>query len=348
MTVRPFVALPHLLVVVVVVSILFTHAYATAAVPATAPAAPTTNPWKRRTPPPPIVGRWDLTVRTDAGEEKPSWIEVEQSGYRTLVGRYVGVSGSARPVAKVDFDDESGKFSFAVPPQWERTFSDVVVEGILDDGGGGGSAMTGTVTDVKGNKLAWTGRRAPALSREVAPTWGEPKEIFNGKDLSGWHVRWEKKPNGWRVIDGVLSNAKPGNDLVSDALYDDFRLVAEFRYPTKSNSGIYLRGRYEVQIEDTAGRQPDSHHAGGVYGFLLPNADAAKPAGEWQTMEIELVGRTVSVTLNGRKIIREQIIPGVTGGALDSAEDKPGPVMIQGDHGPIEFRKLLITPAAKG
>ena len=130
--------------------------------------------------------------------------------------------------------------------------------------------------------------------------------------------------------------------------FDDFKLHAEFRYPTGSNSGIYLRGRYEVQVEDSpSDREPDSHDIGGVYGFLTPNEAAKKPAGAWQTYDITLVGRRVTVVLNGRAIIVDQLIPGPTGGALDSDEAAPGPILLQGDHGPIEYRNLVLTPARK-
>ena len=118
----------------------------------------------------------------------------------------------------------------------------------------------------------------------------------------------------------------------------------EFRYPRQSNSGVYLRGRYEIQIEDSHGEEPDSHRIGGVYGFLTPSVNAAKEPGEWQTLEAVLVGRTVTVVLNGERIIDRQAIPGITGGALDSDEGSPGPIMLQGDHGQVEFRKLTLTP----
>ena len=300
----------------------------------------TENPFKRRQPPP-LVGRWDVTVRDAGAGDYPSWFEVRQSGYRTLVGSYVGKSGSARPVARVEYDDEDRSFQFAVPPQWERRADDIVIKGKLD----GNDVLRGETTDVKGKTVAWEARRAPALTREKPPEWGEPIELFNGRDLAGWRPRWPEKKNGWVVRDGVLSNANPGNDLLTEKTFDDFKLRAEFRYPPRSNSGIYLRGRYEVQIEDTHGQEPDSHKAGGVYGFLTPIVNAAKPAGEWQTMEIELVGRAVTVFLNGERVIDRQSIPGITGGALDSNETDPGPILLQGDHGPVEFRKLTITPA---
>src|SRR5439155_25775408 len=109
-------------------------------------------------------------------------------------------------------------------------------------------------------------------------------------------------------------------------------------------SGIYLRGRYELQIEDNYGGEPDAHKIGGIYGFLTPRINAARRPGEWQTVDVTLVGRVVTITLNGELIIDRQTIPGITGGALDSDEGAPGPILIQGDHGPIDFRKVTLTP----
>ena len=170
-------------------------------------------------------------------------------------------------------------------------------------------------------------------------------ELFNGKDLTGWKPRSAQTKNGWTVRDGLLVNATPGNDLVTEQKFTDFQVHAEFRYPKGSNSGIYLRGRYEVQIEDNYGDEPDSHKIGGIYGFLTPCLNAAKKPGEWQTMDITLVGRVVTVVFNGERVIDRQTIPGITGGALDSDEGAPGPLFLQGDHGPIEFRKLTLTPS---
>jgi hypothetical protein len=120
-------------------------------------------------------------------------------------------------------------------------------------------------------------------------------------------------------------------------------LHAELRVPAGGNSGIYLRGRYEVQIQDSAGQALDPLRMGGIYGFIAPTVDAARPAGEWQTLDVELVGRRVTVALNGTTIIDGQEIPGITGGALDSDESAPGPIMLQGDHSAIEFRNMAIA-----
>jgi hypothetical protein len=285
----------------------------------------------------PIIGRWDLTVQ---GKESdfPSWLEVRLSGRTTLVGSFVGQFGSARPISRVQF--EGGELSFSVPPQWEHRKDDLRFDGRLEQG-----VLRGTTTDERGQRLTWTGRLAPALKRAQPPRWGEPLNLFNGRDLTGWKPRSTSVRNGWMVRDGLLVNAQPGNDLLTEQKFTDFRIQAEFRYPKGSNSGIYLRGRYEMQIEDNYGEEPDSHKIGGIYGFLNPCINAGKKPGEWQTVDVTLVGRVVTVVLNGERVIDRQTIPGITGGALESDEGSPGPVLLQGDHGPIEFRRVTLTPA---
>jgi hypothetical protein len=285
--------------------------------------------------PPAVIGRWDLRVTGDDGAVYPSWLEVSLSGHRTLVGRFVGGVGSARPIAHVQYGGDT--LRFAVPPQWEQESGDLRVEGTL-----AGDRMTGQLTTPAGQRHRWTAVRAPAL-RRATPAWGTPVALLNGKDLSGWTVRGG--PNKWTVVDGILTNAGGGGNLVTTGRYEDFKLQAEFRYPKGSNSGLYLRGRYEVQIEDSQEQlEPGPLHVGGVYGFLPPTEHAAKAPGEWQRFDITLVGRRVTIVLNGRTVVADQIIPGITGGALDSDEGTPGPIYIQGDHGPIEFRRLVLTP----
>lgn len=286
-----------------------------------------------------LIGRFDLTVHAADGDH-PAWLEVTKSGRKTLVGRFVGQFGSARPIAKIEAGPGEGRFRFAIPPQWEDRAGDVAVEGRFED-----DVLEGTITDAAGSPVPFEGRRAPTLDHPE-PAWGETIELFNGRDLAGWRPQHAAAANGWRVTGGILVNATPGNNLRTDRTFDDFKLRAEFRYPKGSNGGIYLRGRYEVQIEDNFGGEADSHRIGGVYGFLTPCLNTAKPAGEWQEIEITLVGRRVTVVLNGERIIDRQLIPGITGGAIDSDEAAPGPILLQGDHGPIEFRRVSITPAA--
>ncbi|MCA9217403.1 MAG: DUF1080 domain-containing protein [Planctomycetales bacterium] len=286
-----------------------------------------------------ILGRWDFVCTDADGKSFPSWLEVRKSGHAALVGSFVGQFGSARPVSKIT--ENGSNFSFSIPPQWEQRTTDMQFTLELTDG-----KLNGETTDEKGGVVKLAGSRAPALTRIGKPQWREPIELFNGKDLSGWTTQLDGVPNGWVVRDGFLYNQKPGQNLVTEQQFDDFKLHAEFRYPNGSNGGIYLRGRYEAQIEDNYGGEAECHKIGGIYGFLTPSLNASKPAGYWQTYDITLVGRTITIELNGERVVDRQAIPGITGGALDSNEDEPGPILLQGDHGPIEFRKLTITPAS--
>lgn len=283
-----------------------------------------------------LIGRWDLTVDKE-GKEAPSWLEIKLSGFSTLVGYYVGDSGSSRPVSHIKL--ENGKFSFAIPPQWEGGEGDFTIEGELV-----GGQLKGTITSNKGNKFDFTGVKAPYLVRTGEAQWGTPIELFNGKDLTGWKT--SEGENYWHVEDGILINDKAGANLITEQKFEDFKLIAEFRYAEGGNSGIYLRGRYEVQIEDSPkDRHPGSLYFGGVYGFLSPNEMVAAGPNEWNRYEITLRGRLVTIVANGKTIISNQEIPGITGGALDSKEGEPGPIYLQGDHTGVEFRKITIIPA---
>jgi hypothetical protein len=215
---------------------------------------------------------------------------------------------------------------------------DLVMNAEIKDG-----KLVGTIRNNRGETHPFVGERAPSLVRMQNPIWGAPITLFNGKDLTGWHT--QTKDNQWVVENDVMKSPRSGSNIMTDQKFEDFKLHIEVRYPKGSNSGVYLRGRYEVQVEDSYGREPNSHLFGGVYGFLTPNEMAVKPAGEWQLYDITLIGRRVTVVANGKTIINDQIIPGITGGALDSKEGEPGPIFLQGDHGPVEYRNIVITPA---
>lgn len=279
-----------------------------------------------------IEGRWDITVY-DSERQFPSWLEVRHSGLHTLVGRFVGGGGSARPISKINFND--GKMSFTIPPQWEPENKDLLVEGSLQ-----GDSLTGSMLVPSGKKYRWVGIRAPSLKRESEPQWADPMNLFDGKDLKGWHALGK---NQWVAESGMLRSPASGSNIATDQTFEDFKLHVEFRYPKGSNSGVYLRGRYEVQIEDSKGQEPLNDQLGAVYGFLAPSEMMAKDAGEWQSYDITLVGRMVSVVVNGKMVICNQEIPGITGGAIDSKEGNPGPIYFQGDHGPIDFRNIEIS-----
>jgi Domain of Unknown Function (DUF1080) len=280
----------------------------------------------------PLEGRWDLTIEWN-NQQVPSWLEVRHSGRETLIGRFVFAFGSARPVAEVKWDN--GRFRFSIPPQWEPGTREMEFEGTLTD-----NALTGTMIYTDGKTYPFTGTRAPSLLREGKINWGKPVSLI-GKDLSGWKATGK---NQWTIENGVLKSSESGSNLMTEQTFTDFKLHVEFRYPAGSNSGVYLRGRYEVQINDAAGLEPWDIHFSSIYGFLPPHRNVAKAAGEWQTYDITLVGRTVTVVANGVTVISEQVIPGITGGAIDSQEGTPGPILLQGDHGPIEFRNMRITP----
>ncbi len=283
-----------------------------------------------------VIGRWDLTVNMD-GRMAPSWLEVKLSGVKTLVGYFVADGGSARPISHVIVSKE-GKIHFSIPSQWDRLEKYMELDAVLEN-----DQLKGTITASYGKIYSFTGERAPLLKRTAAPIWGKPIQLLNGKNTDGWHA--SGNVNQWVLMNGVLTSPKSGSNLITNQQFNDFKLHIEFRYPAGSNSGVYLRGRYEVQVEDNMGQEPLSTYFGGIYGFLTPNEMAAKAAGEWQSYDITLIGRRVTVVANGKAIIVDQIIPGITGGALDSKESEPGPIMLQGDHGPIEYRNIIITPS---
>lgn len=282
------------------------------------------------------IGRWDMVILQE-GKELPSWLEISKSGRSTLIGRFVYAFGSARPISEVKVTN--GKFSFEIPVQWEPGAKNMVFEGIEK-----GENLEGTMVYSDGKKYHWKATRAPVLNYNEHIVWGAPIALFNGENLEGWSAMGE---NQWVVKNGILESPKSGANLVSDAKFMNFKLHVEFKYPKGSNSGIYLRGRHEVQIEDNQGLEPNSLLFGGVYGFLTPNQMAAKNPDEWQVYDITLNGQRVTIVANGKEIITDQTIPGITGGALDSREGEPGPILIQGDHGPISFRSIVITPEFK-
>ena len=283
---------------------------------------------------PAIIGKWDITIDL-SGKKAPSWLEVHHSGYKTLVGEFVGIGGSARPISKVNFED--GKVSFSIPPQWEQGDGDVSLTGTLQ-----GDELSGNITYSDGKTYSFTAVRAPSLERTGNPVWKKPIQLFNGKDLKGWHTTGD---NQWVVENGILRSPHSGANLLTDETFSDFKLHIEFRYPKGSNSGVYLRGRYEVQVEDDEAGQQAKEQLGAIYGFIAPGVKAGKGPGEWQTYDITLVGRVVTVVLNGQTTICSREISGITGGAINSNEGEPGPLYIQGDHGPIEYRNIVITPA---
>jgi hypothetical protein len=284
-----------------------------------------------------FLGRWDLTLKAP-DREYPSWLEIsEKDG--TLVAQMVGRWGNARPLPKVELS--GGRLTFVSPKEEEGSKRDMVFEGKLS-----GGTLSGTTAAPDGTSWPWTGKRASSLKRTKVPTWGEPIHLFNGKDLTGWKTDKPNPEKSWTVVDGTLVSPGNGPELINERQLQDFKLHVEFNCGPNSNSGIYLRGRYEVQIEDNSIQEPPSHHTGGVYGFIAPSPEMPRRPSQWQTFDITLVGRTITVVQNGQTIINQQEIPGITGGALDSHEELLGPIYLQGgEDGHVAYRNIIVTPA---
>ena len=285
-----------------------------------------------------ILGRWDVTVQGSDGVNFPSWFEIQHRKETEIMARFVGHFGSNRYATAAEYKD--GQLTIQIPKQYERMPEVLVFSGKLN-----GDKLEGTAQDETGKTVNWTAVKAPEMRRAAKPVWGKAIQLFNGKDLTGWKPRTNAHPNCWSVEGGLLTNKTPCSDLISDQKFTDFKLHAEFQNVKGGNSGIYLRGRHEVQINDASGQAIDSLRMGAVYGFLKPNANATKAPGEWQSFDITLIGRRVTVVLNGQTIIENEEIPGITGGAIDSNEGEAGPIMLQGDHTKVMFKNVTITPA---
>jgi hypothetical protein len=284
-----------------------------------------------------FLGRWDLSIKAPKGE-LPSWIEVSEKQAQPRVVM-VGTTDHATELKKADLKD--GEIEFLSPKGEEGFSDDTLFKGRLV-----GGQLVGTASGPKGTPWSWTGRRTPTLKRNAAPKWGKPTNLFNGKDFSGWRFSDARRAANWTVEDGTLVNHGQGAEIITTSKFEDFKLHLEFECGPQSNSGVYLRGRYEVQIETDSAAEPPSHHTGGVYGFLHPTPELPRQAGVWQSFDISLVGRTVTIVQNGQTVIDHQEIPGITGGALDSHEELPGPIYLQGsEKGRVAFRNIVITPA---
>lgn len=285
-----------------------------------------------------VLGRWDITVQGADGVSYPSWLEVRLRKETELMASFVGRFGSMRYASRAEYSN--GQLTIAIPAQYEAGPKELVFTGKLTS-----DQLAGTVIDENGKTIQWTGKRAPALTPAKTVTWGKTIQLFDGKDLNGWKLRNNAHPNCWSVADGAMTNKMPCADIISDQKFTDFKLHVEFQVPANGNSGVYLRGRYETQISDGYKQALDSLRMGAIYGWLKPIVDAAKSPSEWQTLDITLIGRKVTVVFNGQTIVDNETIPGITGGALDSDEASPGPIMLQGDHTKISYRKVEITPA---
>jgi hypothetical protein len=322
----------------------------------------------------PFVGRWDMTL-TIGNSQFPSWLEVtDKNG--TLEARAQQATGNVAPVAAVKMEGSrlivtvtaaapsrpaaDNRPAFAGRPEltWELTAQ-------------GGKLVGTSKSGDKTQQL--TGVRAPALAAVAVKSWATPEPLFDGKDLSGWEpinntpeFLETRGESHWTVKNGELTNEAKGSNLRTKKTFNDFKLHVEFNCPPGENSGIYLRGRYEVQVGPPPGPARQASQAapkgpgpaagvyrnpfggvGSIYGMLGPSTPPPFQP-EWQTYDITLVGRWATVTFNGVTTIDNQEIAGVTGGALDSHEAEPGPIYLQGDHhGGIRYRNITISQAKR-
>ncbi len=251
-----------------------------------------------------VLGRWDLTLKTPL-REYPSWLEITQEDGK-LRARMVSRWGHARLLPK--FELSRGRITFVSPKEEEDRKDDMVFEGKLS-----GKRLLGTTTGPDGTAWQWTGERAPSLKRSGAPKWGKPTPLFNGKDMNGWRMSDSASTTTWKVENGTLVSPERGAELITDAKFENFKLHVEFNCGPGANSGVYLRGRYEVQIVDDPEPEPPNRRTGSVYGFLAASPAQPLKPGEWQSYDITLVGRVVTVVQNGVTIIDQQEIPGITG-----------------------------------
>ena len=283
----------------------------------------------------PFAGRWDITIKTADGTS-PRWMELVDNGGDLKV-RVQPSGGAVRDIsgAKTDGSKLLLTVSDATAKQpavtWELTPNGDTFSGIQKAG-----ERTAEIAGV----------RAPSLDRKAPKAWSAPETLFNGNDLSGWEPMGTRASH-WMVKNGELFNEEKGANIKTTRRFDDFKLHIEVNCPEHCNSGIYLRGRYEIQV-GTEGRTNMKHEMGAIYGYVAPAVDMPPGSGEWQVFDITLVGRHVTVVRNGTKIHDNEEIPGITGGAMDSNEAEPGPIFLQGDHtGGLRYRNITIATAKR-
>lgn len=310
-----------------------------------------------------FLDRWALTLP----DGRAGWLEIKaEKGWYD--GSILWAGGSVLPVSSVVIADGTLTVTRTRDVERKNDAGQVVrtqqlTETITARLDGDALKLTRVVPRANGRGLErteFTGRRIPPLPPRpdlAKVKFGDPIALFNGRDLTGWRTLEPAAPNAWTVENGVLSNRPPAQaegqphqrsaNIRTDGEFEDFNLKLEVRIPAGSNSGVYLRGIYEVQVFDSYGKPLDSHNMGALYSRITPSVAAEKPAGEWQSLEATLVDRHLTVLLNGVKIIDNQPVLGCTGGALTSDEFHPGPIYLQGDHGAVDYRNIVLRPVVK-
>lgn len=276
-----------------------------------------------------LTGEWDVEVAFGERTMQRTLTLVQEGDQ--VRGTYSGQGFPDMELQDATLNDDKLSYSFQVE------FGDQGPFTVHHNWDVRGDRMTGEVS-MEGAQ--WQGQVSGVRQRQ----WAEPIELFNGTDLSNWDFQKVDGENQWKVVDGVMVNEKAGWNIYTKQKFKDYKLSLEVKIPPGGNSGIYLNGRYEVQVADGYGKDVSEGGIGAIYGRAVPTSNPSKPAGEWQKFDIRFVDYWATVTLNGETIVDNVLIEGITGGALDSRESEPGPIMLQGDHGPIEYRNLVLTP----
>jgi len=304
----------------------------------------------------PYLGRWNMT---GTGQDASSvfWLEIKDEGGR-LSGMFLNRVGNPAALAVVKVEDgelvfQGGSAERPSGPEYRARIEDGKLVGrhtLTTGGRGRRGADPATPPPAPTQRVVnWVGVRPPtwpAADANARHGYDAPVVLFDGTSLDAWGVQNPNRPIGWSIEDGSMTNVAGANNLVSKATFTNFKVEAEYKLAENSNSGIYLRGRYELQLLDDLNNttvRPDLSHMA-IYGRTPPRLKASKAAGEWQTMEAIVIANRVTVTLNGTRVHDNAVIEGITGGALDNNELAPGPLLVQGDHRPVWIRKLVVTP----
>jgi hypothetical protein len=282
----------------------------------------------------PFAGRWNFNITT-GNTTRAAWLGITEKGAQLEVW-YQPTGGNVYQVK--EFKVTGTRLVLAISP---ATPERPAVTWELDAAAGKltGAQKRGT------QSTPLTGLAAPNINRPEPKAWDKPEPLFNGKDLTGWEPMGNPTSSHWAVKDGMLVNEDKGANLKSTRKFEDFKLHFEVNCPDHANSGFYLRGRYEVQIEsEPLDMNPPERRIGSIYGRLTPKVELPRKPGEWNTFDVTLTGRTVTVVRNGVMLLDHQEIEGITGGALDANEAEPGPFYIQGDHtGGLKFRNVTVA-----
>ena len=276
----------------------------------------------------PFLGRWDFDVKTASGVGA-NWLGISEKHGKLEVW-FQPTGGHVHPVEDVKLSGSHLTLAVSPTMTWD-----------LD---AAGDKLTGVQKTPK-ETMSLAGVRAPELNRPPVKNWTAPEPLFDGKDLNGWEPIGDPSKNHWIVKDGELVNEAHGANLKSTREFEDFKVHFEVNCPEKANSGFYLRGRYETQLEyEPAGSEPMNRQMGAIYGRLAPSVEMPRMPGQWESFDIMLVGSTVTIVRNGKTIIDGKTIEGITGGALNADEGQPGPFYIQGDHtGGLKFRNITVS-----